>query len=295
MTARRRPLYRPLLTMMLCTLLGAGLPGIVWAKERLFWLLRDLPPLTIFEGSSKGQGVIDQLLPVLIDNMPEYDHSIIRVNRARGIQMLQEDSFTCDPTLLWTAERARFVRFSQPSLGMLSSGLIIRQQDQQLLAPFLKDQQVDLQALLTSTSLKLGVVAERSYSPPVDALLKTLPQNTVSRHYGNDAATNLLQMQHRGRLQLLLGYWPEMRYMLQQQGWSTADYRFYPIQGVQPYQFIHVGCSDTTLGREAISHIDQLLQPLRRTTLPDLYARWLDPELREHYLQDSRQFFTDRP
>lgn len=63
------------------------------------------------------------MLPLLIGQMPEYDHSIVRVNRARGIQMLQDrNSFTCDPTLLWTAERAEYVRFSMPSLGVLSGG-----------------------------------------------------------------------------------------------------------------------------------------------------------------------------
>ena len=66
------------------------LPASAWAKETLIWLLRDLPPLTIFEGPKKGQGAVDQLLPMLIEHMPEYDHSILRVNRARGMQMLQE-------------------------------------------------------------------------------------------------------------------------------------------------------------------------------------------------------------
>ncbi|MNC59712.1 hypothetical protein D3C75_1095410 [compost metagenome] len=61
------------------------------------------------------------------------------------------------------------------------------------------------------------------------------------------------------------------------------------------YQFIHVGCADTPLGREAIGHIDQLLKSLRRDTLPQLYAQWLDPQSRERYLQDSRQFFLDPP
>lgn len=295
MIVRRSQRWRSLLALMLGTLLSASLPSSAWAKEHLFWLLRDLPPLTIFEGSSKGQGVVDQLLPMLIKNMPEYDHSIIRVNRARGTQMLQEGRFTCDPTLLWTPERAKYVHFSQPSLGILSSGVVVRQQDQALLEPYLKNQEVDLRTLLESTSLKLGVVAERSYSPPVDALLKTLPDHTLSRHYGNDAVTNLLQMQKRERLQLLMGYWPEVRYLIQQQGWSAADYQFYPIQGVTRYQFIHVGCADTPLGREAVSHINQLLKTLRKDPLPNLYAHWLDPELRDHYLQDSQQFFLDPP
>lgn len=278
-----------------CALLLALLAAPAQAKERLLWLVRDLPPFTVYEGTEKGHGVIDQMLPLLIEQMPEYDHSIIRVNRARGIQMLQDPaSFTCDPTLLWTAERAKFVYFSQPTLGVLSSGVVMRKNGQALLAPFLDGQEVDLKGLLGNTQLKLGIVAERSYSSQVDAILRQLPDSAFSRHYGNDATANLLQMQQLGRLQLVLGYWPEVRYLIQQQGGSPADYQFHPIQGVNRYQFLHVGCSDTPLGRAAISHINQLLPALRQNTLPALYAHWLDPELRASYLEESRHFFENR-
>ncbi|WP_313050541.1 TIGR02285 family protein [Pseudomonas soli] len=281
------------LPIILCLALTSLAGQAAEARERLLWLVRDLPPFTIFEGPAKGQGVIDQLLPMLITRMPEYDHSIIRVNRARGLQMLQEPSFTCDPTLLWTPERARYVHFSLPSLGVLSSGLIVRKQDQALLTPYLEGQQVDLQRLLTETRLKMGIVAERSYSAQVDEVLRQLPDTAFSRHYGNDATASLLQMQQLGRLQLVLGYWPEMRYLIQQQNGSLDDYRFYPIRSVNRYQFLHVGCSDTALGRKAIDHIDQLLPALRRDTLPGLYARWLDAELQEDYLGQARHFFEE--
>lgn len=280
---------------LLCGLLLSMALTPVQARERLLWLVRDLPPFTIFEGAEKGQGVVDQMLPLLIEQMPEYDHAIVRVNRARGIQMLQDrSSFTCDPTLLWTAERAKFVHFSVPTLGVMSGGLVVRKQGEALLAPFLEGQQVDLKGLLDSTQLKLGIVAERSYSTQIDDILRQLPDSVFSRHYGNDATASLLQMQQLGRLQLVLGYWPEVRYLIQQQGGSLDDYRFHPIQGVNRYQFLHVGCSDSPLGREAIAHIDQLLPALRRDTLPALYARWLDPELRGDYLQQSKQFFEKR-
>ncbi|MDH0304933.1 MULTISPECIES: TIGR02285 family protein [unclassified Pseudomonas] len=277
----------PVLLCLLFLLTGQS----VDAKERLLWLVRDLPPFTIFEGPEKGQGVIDQLLPLLIAHMPEYDHSIVRVNRARGIQMLQEPSFTCDPTLLWTPERARYVHFSEPSLGVLSGGLVVRKQDEELLAPFLDEQQVDLERLLTQTRLKLGVVAERSYSVQVDEILRRLPDSAFSRHYGNDATASLLQMQKLGRLQLVLGYWPEIRYLIQQQGGSPEEYSFHAIHNVDRFQFLHIGCSDTALGREAVAHIDQLLPDLRHEPLPRLYAHWLDPQLQEDYLEQARHFF----
>jgi uncharacterized protein (TIGR02285 family) len=283
-------------SLALCgALLLASLVAPAQAKERLLWLVRDLPPFTVFEGADKSQGVIDQMLPLLIEQMPEYEHSIIRVNRARGIQMLQDPtSFTCDPTLLWTAERAKFVQFSQPTLGVLSTGVVVRKGGQALLAPYLDGEQLDLKGLLGNTRLKLGIVAERSYSSQVDEILRQLPDSAFSRHYGNDATANLLQMQQLGRLQLVLGYWPEVRYLIQQHGGSPTDYRFHPIQGVNRYQFLHVGCSDSPLGRAAIAHIDQLLPAMRRDTLPGLYAHWLDPELRATYLEESKHFFQDR-
>lgn len=277
---------------LLCGLLPALLLQPASAKERLFWLVRDLPPFTILEGPEKGQGVIDQLLPLLIRQMPEYDHSIVRVNRARGIQMLQDPkSFTCDPTLLWTPERAEYVRFSVPSLGVLSGGLVLRKDSEALVAPYLDGQEVDLHGLLSKAPLKLGVVAERSYGTQIDAILRQLPDSAFSRHYGNDATANLLQMQQLGRLRMVLGYWPEVRYLVEQQGGALADYRFHPVQGVNRYQFLHVGCSNSELGREAIVHIDQLLPALRRDVLPGLYARWLDPALQEDYLEESKRFF----
>lgn len=279
---------------LLCGLLPALLLQPASAKERLFWLVRDLPPFTILEGPEKGQGVIDQLLPLLIRQMPEYDHSILRVNRARGIQMLQDPkSFTCDPTLLWTPERAEYVRFSVPSLGVLSGGLVLRKDSEALVAPYLDGQEVDLLNLLSKTPLKLGVVAERSYGTQIDAILRQLPDTAFSRHYGNDATTNLLQMQQLGRLRMVLGYWPEVRYLVDLQGGALADYQFHPVKGVNRYQFLHVGCSNSELGREAIAHIDQLLPALRRDVLPGLYARWLDPALQEDYLEESKRFFED--
>ena len=278
--------------LLLCPLLPALAVPHAAAKERLLWLVRDLPPFTIFEGTEKGQGVIDRLLPLLIEQMPEYDHSIVRVNRARGIQMLQDpNTFTCDPTLLWTPERAEYVHFSIPSLGVLSGGLVVRKAGEAVLAPFLTDNEVDLPGLMSHTPLKLGIVAERSYGTQIDEILRQLPDSALSRHYGNDATANQLQMQRLGRLHMVMGYWPEVRYLIQQQGGSLGDYQFHPVRGVNRYQFLHVGCSDSALGREAVAHIDQLLPTLRQETLPGLYARWLDPELQATYLEQSKQFF----
>lgn len=270
------------------------LPAWAQAKPTLIWLLRDLPPLTIFEGPKKGQGVIDQLMPMLIAGMPQYDHTLMRVNRARGIQMLHEHPFACDPSLIWNKERAQWIAFSIPAFRAVSNGLVVRQRDREVLEPFLVEDEVDLSAFLANGERKVGVVAERSYGEYIDTLLHQAPSGALTPHYGNDALSSLLSMQRLGRLQVVLGYWPEIRYQARQAEIAEDELLFFPIRGTGKYLSGHVGCTDTTAGRQAITEINQLLRTLPHDHLNQLYADWLDPERRQDYLEQARIFFQQQ-
>ncbi|WP_445179646.1 TIGR02285 family protein [Pseudomonas sp. McL0111] len=267
------------------------LPTWAQAKPTLIWLLRDLPPLTIFEGEKKGQGVIDQLMPALIAGMPQYEHTLMRVNRARGMQMLHESSFVCDPSLVWSKERTQWIAFSIPAFRAVSNGLVVRKKDRAVLDPFVVDGEVDLAAFLANGEKKIGVVAERSYGEVLDNLLRQAPIGTLTPHYGNDALNSLLLMQRRDRLQVVLGYWPEIRYQAHLAQIAEDELVFYPVQGTGKYLSGYIGCSDTTQGRQAIREINQLLRALPHAHIDQLYANWLDPERREDYLEQARIFF----
>ncbi|CAI8796190.1 TIGR02285 family protein [Pseudomonas sp. YuFO20] len=266
-------------------------PVSAQAKDSLVWLKRDLPPLFIFDGPQKGQGVIDQLLRQLIAGMPQYQHSVLKVNRARGLQMLHEPALTCDAALNWSKERESWIAFSLPVFRAMSNGLAIRRNDREVLTPFLKDGEVDLAALLATGSVTLGIVAERNYGDFLDTLLKQAPGKVLTSHYGNDALGSLLQMQRLGRLQLLLGYRPEIRYQAQQQGIAEDELEFFPIRGTGKYLSGYIGCTNTPQGRQAIVEINQLLRALPRDHLSEAYAGWLDPQSRSDYLQAARDFF----
>ncbi|MFJ2467074.1 TIGR02285 family protein [Pseudomonas sp. NPDC087615] len=270
------------------------LPAWAQAKPTLIWLLRDLPPMTIFEGPKKGQGVIDQLLPMLIAGMPQYEHTLMRVNRARGLQMLHDNPFACDPALIWNQVRAQSVAYSIPAIRAVSNGLVVRQQDRAVLEPYLVNGEVDLSALLANGNRKVGVVAERSYGEFLDTILHQAPSGALTAHYGNDALANLLSMQRLGRLQVVLGYWPEIRYQAKQAQIAEDELEFYPIQGAGKYLSGYVACSDTTMGHQAISEINQLLRTLPHEHLNRLYAAWLDPKQQADYLEQARLFFEQQ-
>jgi uncharacterized protein (TIGR02285 family) len=269
-------------------------PGMACAKDTLTWLLRDFPPLTIFAGPQTGQGAIDKLMPELIARMPEYHHQIMHVNRARGTQMLQDpDGFACDPTLLWTAERAKTIRFSIPTYATPGNGVTIERRNHKMFAPFLDtDGHLDLAALLNSDTVKTGIVAERSYGPTIDKILKATTQpDKLILHYGNTAVGSMLQMERLDRFQAIVSYWPEARYHAQQQGIPLEELEFFPIKGAPKYQFAHIGCSNTDKGREAIEIINREMRTLRTTKLISFYAEWMVDK--RQYLQDALTFFDD--
>jgi uncharacterized protein (TIGR02285 family) len=134
---------RQALVKSLAVLTLMGLSGISHAKDTLIWLLRDMPPVTIFTGPDQGKGAMDKLMPLLTARMPQYDHLLMHVNRARGTQMLKDGIFACDPTLLWTPERAKSIVFSIPTYAVFSNGLIVRQQEMAQFAPYMQEGAID--------------------------------------------------------------------------------------------------------------------------------------------------------
>lgn len=279
----------------LVSLIACAWPPTASAEDTLTWLLRDLPPLTIFEGPQKGLGALDQLMPMLQERLPEYHHQVLHVNRARGMQMLRTPSLTCDPSLLWTPERAKYVAFSAQAFVVVSNGVMIRRSQQAAMAPFIVEGHFDLQAFLQTPNARLGAIAERSYGPVIDERLKSTDSHKLALHYGNDALGSLLQMQRLGRLEAVLGYWTEIRYQAMQQGIAPGDLMFLAIKGTEPYQRIYVGCSNTAQGRQAIARINQALEDLPQAQVQNAYALWLDPVMREQYLKDNPHFFQDYP
>lgn len=129
-------------------------------------------------------------------------------------------------------------------------------------SPLFNDDKVDLPGLLKAQTLKLGVIAKRSYGVWIDNQLARGPASQIVMHYGSDPLASLLQMQQAGRMPALLGYWPEIQAKASQQGLSPDALMFYPIQGAPEFQPIYVGCTDTPEGREVISHVNSILLKL---------------------------------
>ncbi len=249
-----------LITALLVAFLAVAAPA--QGKERLFWLLRDTPPLTIATGPNQGQGSVDRLLEQIIEGLPEYEHVVLRVNRARSMQQLLDGGLACDPMLLKTAERSKQLAYSTPSMTILSGELIIRTLDRERFAPFQRPDGLDLQAALASEDIKVGVVAERSYGDTLDTLLAQAPESSILPHHGNDAVASLLRMEHVGRIEGLLGYRQEASYYAAKVGLPEGALVALPISGVPKTQKLYIACSNTERGRIVIEEVNLRLKAI---------------------------------
>ena len=274
-----------------CALLGAAGVCLAEPAPLITWTVRDMAPFNIMEGPLKGQGIADHMLGLLQQRLPQYRHLNSRVNRARANQMFARDTLTCDAGVLRTQEREQLMYFSIPTLGVVTNGVVVRQEREAQVRPFLHDGKIDLAAFLADPHQRLGVLVERSYGPLIDATLHAAPPERLLVHHGNNALGSLLQMQEHGRISALLGYWPEVRYLAETEGMEVSHLRFYPVQGMPSYLLAHVGCSKTPEGKKAIEAINEVIRELRGEELIQLYARWLDGPTREAYLKDAKGFF----
>lgn len=279
-----------LLSLVLCACLLTA--PHAQGRETITWLLRDLAPLIIARGPDRNRGAVDQTLPLLRAALPDYDHSVLRVNRARASQMLAEPGLYCDPALLWTAQRAQTIFYSVPSMNVLSSALIMQRSDLPLIARFMEDGKVDLSALLRSNTIALGTIAGRSYGRVVDSILAEAKGSQILAHHGNDAMGSLLRMERLGRIKALLGYWLEARYQARQEGLDPELLVQVPIKGAASTQIVHVGCSDSPIGRRVVDALNPVLLELRNNQLAQLYAQWLAPHEQPGYLRETQALFN---
>ena len=195
---------------------------------------------------------------------------------SRSLVRGNSGSSACDPTLIWSAARAQSIAYSPPIIGLHSNGLAIRRENRPLLEPFVNEQKLDLLAMLNAQTVKLGVIAQRSYGEWIDEQVSQGPQQQLFIHYGSDPLGSLLQMQSAGRVQAVLGYWPEIQSKASQAGLPEDALIFYPVQGAPIYQLVFIGCSDTAQGREAILAINAVLANLG-DNVPTSKAQWSAP------------------
>jgi len=265
---------------VLCRPAGADETG-----RTITWLHPIYPPVFMPQGPDKGTGILEKALPMLQQALPEYRHEVAETNMKRLLKTIEMGRHACSNLLLKTPEREKFVVFSKPYILTHAYRIIVRAEDWGKFGRITnQDGALSLARLLETEGLRLGYSEGRSYSPPVNAVLKERANKKNSYSSASaDLLRALLKMTARKRVDYTIGYPFEVTYLARQMDLKQA-FVSYPIAESAETYVAHVGCPNNEWGRKVIAAINPAIERLRvDKKLYGAYMDWVDEPTGRQY------------
>lgn len=264
------------------------LSGTSFAKDSLTWAKLNFPPFHIIEGEYAGQGIGDEIITLLQENLPEYDHAIEIIPISRLHKLLQEGAQVSNVVLLKTTEREKFMYYSAPSFIMPSHGITLKRKTLERLGNVDK---ISLEQLLKNQEYRLGI-ADRSYGTKLDAILQAHQgQEHIYKRGGEDIYNSLFKMMLSDRIDYLIGYPLEAGFAMKKFGGSGEVINI-PLEESDPFIMFYAVCPKTAWGEKLLQQINQILKEHRPTDrYRGFFERWLDENSLERFREAYQTHF----
>lgn len=238
------------------------------AGDQITWGKYNVPPYMIREGTWAHQGIFDQALDVLKEQLPQYEHVELDAPFPRIYSEIKKGSHWCFNGALKTPQRESEGYFSLPSSIFLPLRIIVRRDR---LAQFA--QRPSLESLLKDHRLITSVMRDRSYSPTVDRLLKAYP----SREYYSEQV-EAVGMLLAGRIDFMV----ELPLLAQDQArvmGHGGELVAIPMQEADEVVFNRVMCAKNEWGRQVVEAVNKVLLANRaKPFYRRIVEKWHDPE-----------------
>lgn len=257
------------------------------------WYKPDFPPLNIVSGPYAGMGYSDKLETYLIDNLSHYQHQELVSPFKRTLRDMKKGLNICSVTLLKKPEREEFVIFSKPARLLLPNSLVVRKQDAVKMEAFLNSQQkVSLEEVIQSGQFRIGYSDGRSYTKPIDRLLKTYKESDVLvGRVGKDNGKGLVSMLAKGHVDIVIQQPVEADFNARLIG-SENSYITYPIAEISSYTVGYIGCSKTPWGEQVIERVNALIDfAVTQHEFRGFYEEFLDEASKARYREVYDEFF----
>jgi len=265
----------PFICLLLITLLT---PVKSIAADSIAWMEAVAPPFFIHEGPFKGQGYEDLISNILINHLPQYNHTHLQANISRHYQQWKQGEKACALAMYKTPERMKFVYFSIPSVFTLPTVLIIRKDR---FKDFGNSEIVSLSEILQANTVIIGRSNNRSYGIEFDKTLKRYSNKDNTYTYeGGGLTQQLFKMLSAKRIDALCGLPEEAMYLAEQMGIrdKIMTLAIKENQVNNNASLTYVACSKTEWGKKVIADINSVLLQQRPTKpYQTAYERWLAP------------------
>ncbi len=264
-------------------------PCVALAKPTIVWLNSHWPPFRMAEEPEKGQGHLDQMLTLLIAELPQYSHQVLYSNLARVEHALATPGGpACIFSVLYNETRATTMRFSIPAV--LSVNVMLHMRAHHPLVPqWQVSQSVDLAKITMDPAIRGMVERKRGYPALVQQYQDIATSNLTSQSLEK---VNPIDLLGSNRFDYLIEFPDRVRYFqsLSAQKRPLIDL---PIRGLEPLMYSYIGCQMGDQGEMRLRDINVALQPLRATAVyQKLMMQWLSPH-RQLQLQQALPQFVD--
>ncbi|MCC2616566.1 hypothetical protein LJ739_09965 [Aestuariibacter halophilus] len=253
-----------------------GMTAVVQAQPSVLWLSSKFPPCHM-PGAPDKQGYCDKAQALIQQRLPEYTHRQQYASLQRIQQLMKTDEQFCTLTLLHSPERANYMHFSRPILGIIANGFIARADDPRLPGIMLDEQRVSLSDALQQNWL-IGVNKKRVYGAHIDGLLAANSDGVV----GIDGERQSIPLLLAKRFDGTIGSAAELGWHMHNNGQSQR-LRFFLID--QSAALLHpaVSCRNSVLGREIIQRLNERITAQDQAAFVRFYVDWLPAQWQQHY------------
>ena len=258
--------------------------GAVLAKDKINWLRFDYPPMYIVEGEHAGQGYMDNILGLLIENLPDYDHSVRVANLSRIMSELEQGNDVCIASLFVNKERQRLGWISKGNTTFLPPvQLVFRAEDAPKFHKF--GSPASLEKVIQDPSLILGVSDRMSYGKRIDQVVAAHSnQPNVFLRSGKDVGLGLHEMLLKKRINYTINYPWAAAYTADPE--NRGKLGFLPFDEAGKHPIHHVICTRTDFGKQVIEAVDTLLADRELTYKRKAFIeKWIPDKGKEAYLK----------
>lgn len=231
------------------------------SKEKIHWLVWDLPPEFVKAGPWKNQGYADKFLKFFMENLPDYDHDIRHVNIPRwSLEVLKPNRCSAH---LWSGFFPDQLLLSKPYSFTPPHVAIFHKRLQSRIGP--EGTVVSLEKLLGEPDLTLLIMRLNFNEDAVQSRYPIL-HPYIAPYIGEPNVMEFSSLENVANLRLLeldradytIGYPSTITTQIRVKNLGD-DYIAYPIKEHNYYKKVHAACKNDSFGRGVIEKINALL------------------------------------
>jgi len=282
----------PRLTPALALLPALLMPG-AQAREKMSWLMPDVPPASMPQDGNPTTGIADQIVLYIAARWPDTDHRFIYANPKRTWLMVERGEQACVVAALRNTEREKLAYFVNTNL-VPPLQLVVQEHTLPHL-PLNAHGEVDLQKLLSDPVLRGIVVERRSYGAAMDELLARRPASSrLETTAVGDYGRNVLKLVMHGRADYTLDYDYALQYASKTEP-EIARLQTVPIAQNNKPMLGGIACPRNAWGKAAVKRIDQIVgTPEGAAAMIKAQNSWHTPASQQRYAAQITEFQRQR-